>query len=164
MVFLGHVVSGKGITVDPAKIEAIVNWPRSTTVTKIRSFLGLVGYYRRFVEGFSRITSPLTQLTRKDTKFEWIEECEKGFQELKDRLTTTPVLTIPSRLGGYVVYSDASHKGLGCVLIQHGKVIAYASWQLRPYEKNYPTHDLELVVVKFALKIWRHYLYQSSGR
>uniref|UniRef100_A0A2N9GE10 RNA-directed DNA polymerase n=1 Tax=Fagus sylvatica TaxID=28930 RepID=A0A2N9GE10_FAGSY len=159
VVFLGHVVSKDGITVDPSKIEAVVNWDRPTNVSEVRSFLGLAGYYRRFVEGFSRIAAPLTHLTRKNAKFEWKEECEKSFQELKQRLVTAPVLTIPSSSGGFVIYSDASHKGLGCVLMQHGRVVAYASRQLKNYEQNYPTHDLELAAVVFALKIWRHYLY-----
>uniref|UniRef100_A0A2N9F3Y9 RNA-directed DNA polymerase n=1 Tax=Fagus sylvatica TaxID=28930 RepID=A0A2N9F3Y9_FAGSY len=159
VVFLGHVVSKDGITVDPSKIEAVVSWDRPTNVSEVRSFLGLAGYYRRFVEGFSRIAAPLTHLTRKNAKFEWKEECEKSFQELKQRLVTAPVLTIPSSSGGFVIYSDASHKGLGCVLMQHGRVVAYASRQLKNYEQNYPTHDLELAAVVFALKIWRHYLY-----
>ena len=89
----------------------------------------------------------------------WTEECEKSFQELKQRLVITPILTIPGNLGGFVIYSDASRKGLGYVLIQHGKVIAYASYQLKSYEQNYPNHDFELAAVVFALKIWRHYLY-----
>ena len=159
VVFLGHVISKDGITVDPNKIEAVVNWDRPTNVSEVRSFLGFASYYRRFVEGFSRITAPLTQLTRKNVKFEWNEECEKSFQELKRRLVTTPMLIIPSSIGGFVIYSDASHKGLGCVLMQNGKLVAYASRQLKNYEKNYPTHDLELATVVFALKIWRHYLY-----
>uniref|UniRef100_A0A2N9IE13 Integrase catalytic domain-containing protein n=1 Tax=Fagus sylvatica TaxID=28930 RepID=A0A2N9IE13_FAGSY len=148
-----------GITVDPSKIEAVVNWVRPTNVSEVRSFLGLAGYYRRFVEGFSCIATPLTRLTRKNAKFEWTNECERSFQELKQRLVSAPVLTIPSSSSGFVIYSDASHKGLGCVLMQHGKVVAYASRQLKSYEQNYPTHDLELAAVVFALKIWRHYLY-----
>ena len=159
MVFLGHVISRDGITVDPSKIEAIVNWAVPTNVSEVRSFLGLTGYYRRFVEGFSRIVTPLTRLTRKNAKFDWTKECERSFQELKQRLVFALVLTIPSSSGGFVIYSDASHKGLGCVLMQHGKVVAYASRQLKNYEQNYPTHDLELAAVVFALKIWRHYLY-----
>ena len=122
-------------------------------MSEVRSFLGLAGYYRRFVEGFSRIAAPLTQLTRNNVKFEWKEECEKSFQELKRRLVTAPMLTIPSGIGGFVIYSDASHKGHGCVLMQNGKVVAYDSCQLKNYEKNYPTHDLELAAVGFALKI-----------
>ena len=132
---------------------------RPMNVSEVRSFLGLAGYYRRFVEGFSRIPIPLTQLTHKNAKFVWTEECEKSFQELKQRLVTAPVLTIPRNLGGFVIYSDASRKGLGCVLMHHGKVKAYASFQLKSYEQNYPTHGLELATVVFALKIWRRYLY-----
>ncbi|KAL5549869.1 hypothetical protein UlMin_000045 [Ulmus minor] len=159
VTFLGHVISKDGVSVDPSKVEAVSNWPRPTTVTEIRSFLGMAGYYRRFVEGFSRIAGPLTMLTRKNVRFTWTEDCEKSFQELKKRLTTAPVLAIPSGNDGFVIYSDASKMGLGAVLMQHGRVIAYASRQLKDYEKNYPTHDLELAAVVFALKIWRHYLY-----
>ncbi|CAL8119337.1 unnamed protein product [Prunus armeniaca] len=115
--FLGHVISAEGIYVDPRKVEAVVNWVQPTSVTELRSFLGLVGYYRRFVEGFSSIAAPLTRLTRKDVKFEWTKECEQGFQELKKRLTTTPVLALPDNSGNFVIYSDVSLQGLGCVLI-----------------------------------------------
>ncbi|KAJ9538736.1 hypothetical protein OSB04_031469 [Centaurea solstitialis] len=148
--------------VDPAKVEAVTNWPRPTTVTEVRSFLGLAGYYRRFVEGFSSIALPLTRLLRKGVKFSWENDQEKSFEELKKRLVSAPVLTLPSGTGGYQIYSDASKNGLGCVLMQHGKVVAYASRQLKPYEVNYPTHDLELAAVIFALKIWRHYLYGET--
>ncbi|GJS90714.1 putative reverse transcriptase domain-containing protein [Tanacetum coccineum] len=162
VAFLGHIVSAEGITMDPAKVEAITKWPRPTSVTEVRSFLGLAGYYRRFVEGFSRLALPLTKLMRKGEKFVWNEEREKSFEELKQRLVSSPILTLPSGSGGFQIYSDASKKGLGCVLMQHGKVISYASRQLKPYEVNYPTHDLELAAVVFALKIWRHYLYGES--
>ncbi|PON54551.1 Ribonuclease H-like domain containing protein, partial [Parasponia andersonii] len=111
------------------------------------------------MEGFSKLTSPLTQLTRKNVKFHWDDNCEKSFQELKNRLVTATILSIPTGSGGFVVYSDASKNGLGCVLMQNGKIVAYASRQLKEYEKKYPTHDLELAAVVFALKIWRHYLY-----
>ncbi|GJV35222.1 putative reverse transcriptase domain-containing protein [Tanacetum coccineum] len=158
VAFLGHIVSAEGITMDPAKVEAITKWPRPTSVTEVRSFLGLAGYYRRFVEGFSRLALPLTKLMRKGEKFVWNEEREKSFEELKQRLVSSPILTLPSGSGGFQIYSDASKKGLGCVLMQHGKVIAYASRQLKPYEVNYPTHDLELAAVVFALKIWRQTL------
>ncbi|KAA0067940.1 pol protein [Cucumis melo var. makuwa] len=149
----------EGVSVDPAKIEVVTNWPRPSTVSEIRSFLGLAGYYRRFVEDFSRIASPLTQLTRKGTPFVWSPTCESSFQELKQKLVTAPILTVPDGSGSFVIYSDASKKGLGCVLMQQGKVVAYASRQLKGHEQNYPTHDLELAAVVFALKIWRHYLY-----
>lgn len=162
VMFLGHIVTKDGISADPAKVEVIVNWERPASVTEVRSFLGLAGYYRRFVKGFSSIAAPLTNLTKKNVKFNWDEACEKSFQELKSHLVTAPVLTLPSEGGGFVIYSDASRKGLGCVLMQHGKVIAYASRQLKNHEQNYPTHDLELAAMVFALKIWRHYLYGET--
>ena len=153
IAFLGHIISKDGISVDPQKIEAIVNWPRPTNVTEIRSFLGLAGYYRRFVQDFSRLATPMTRLIQKHITFKWDADCENSFQELKKRLISAPILTLPTGTGGYVIFSDASFKGLGCVLMQNGKVIAYASRQLKPYERNYPTHDLELAAVIFALKI-----------
>jgi hypothetical protein len=162
VTFLGHVISGNGVEVDPSKIEAVVKWERPTNVQEIHSFLGFAGYYRRFVEGFSVLSGPLTALIKKNTRYVWNDECEASFQELKRRLVTAPVLTLPSNKEGFVIFSDASYKGLGCVLMQQGKVIAYASRQLKNHERNYPTHDLELAVVVFALKIWRHYLYESK--
>ena len=153
------MISSDGIYVDPQKIEAIVKWGQPINVTEIRSFLGLVSYYRRFVKGFSKIATPLTILTQKDVKFQWLEACEQSFQELKKRLTSAPILTLPAGSDGFTVYSDASKHGLGCVLMHYRKVIAYASRQLKKHELNYPTHDLELSTVVFALNIWRHYLY-----
>ena len=129
---------------------------------EVRSFLGLAGYYRRFVENFSRLAMPMTKLTRKGAKFIWDEACEQAFQQLETRLTTTPVLVVHERGLGYSVYCDASHEGLGCVLMQGSKVVAYGSRQLKPHEQNYPTHDLELAAVVFALKSWRHYLYGKT--
>ncbi|OMO65120.1 reverse transcriptase [Corchorus capsularis] len=152
VAFLEHVVSKDGISVDPEKVKAIVEWSRPTNATEVRSFLGLAGYYRRFVEGFSSIAMPMTKLTRKGAKFEWTKECEKSFKKLKERLTSASVLTVPDGSGGFTIYSDALKKGLDCVLMQNGKVVAYASRKLKPYERNYPTHDLELAVVVFALK------------
>ncbi|TYK26678.1 pol protein [Cucumis melo var. makuwa] len=160
---LGHVVSSEGVSVDPAKIEAVTSWPRPSTVSEVRSFLGLAGYYRRFVEGFSSIASPLTQLTRKRTPFVWSPACKTSFQELKQKLVSTPVLTVPDGSGSFVIYSDASKKRLVCVLMQQGKVVAYASFQLKSHEQNYPTHDLKLAAVIFALKIWRQYLYGKAN-
>ena len=160
--FLGHVVTKDDISIDSGKVDVVSNWRKPTTVTKIQSFLGLAGYYRRFIEEFSKIALPLTSLTQKGVKFEWSDDCERSFQELKNRLVTTPILTIPSGSGGFVVYSDASHQGLGCVLMQHGKVVAYTSRQLKPYERNYPTHDLELAAMVFALKTGRHFLFSET--
>ncbi|WKA07227.1 hypothetical protein VitviT2T_025077 [Vitis vinifera] len=157
--FLSHVVSEAGIAVDHSKVEAVQEWQRPTNVFEVRSFLGLAGYYRRFVEDFSRIAALMTWLTRKGVKFDWNEECENAFQELKRKLTTAPVLTAPISGELFTIYCDASTVGLGCVLMQQGKVVAYASRQLKQHERNYPTHDLELAAMVFALKTWRHYLY-----
>ena len=162
--FLGHIVSAEGIRVDPVRIEAIVYWKPPRNVTEVRSFLGLAGYYRRFVQGFSVIASSLTRLLRKGVKFEWDDKCQSSFERLKEILVEAPVLIQPTSGRDYTVYSDASRIGLGCVLMQDGKVVAYASRQLMPHEQNYPTHDLELAAVVFALKIWRHYLYGEKCR
>ena len=153
VIFLGHVISAEGVYIDSNKITTIVNQEPPKTVTKVRSFLGLVGYYRRFVQDFSIIVSPLTKLLRKNVKFDWTPECQQSFEILKEKLITAPVLSLPVEGGKYVVYSDASQKGLGFVLMQDGKVIAYASRQLRSHEKNYPTHNLELAAVIFMPKI-----------
>ena len=135
VAFLGHIVGKDGILVDPSKIEAVKNWPRPASVSEVRSFLGLASYYRRFVEGFSKIAVPLTELTRKSMRFSWSDRCEASFQELKQRLITAPVLSLPTENGKFVVYCDASKMGLGCVLMQEGKVIAYASRQPKEYEQ-----------------------------
>ncbi|GJY86400.1 putative reverse transcriptase domain-containing protein [Tanacetum coccineum] len=161
--FLGHVINGNGIHVDPSKIEAVKNWKAPRTPTEVRSFLGLAGYYRRFIENFSKIAKSLTILTQKSKTFDWGEEQELAFQTLKDKLCNAPVLALPDGPEDFVVYCDASGIGLGCVLMQRGKVIAYASRQLKIHEKNYTTHDLELGAVVFALKIWRHYLYGTKS-
>ncbi|KAK9160947.1 hypothetical protein Syun_007288 [Stephania yunnanensis] len=157
--FLGHVISDQGISVDSEKIRAIIDWRTPESAFDIRSFLGLAGYYRGFVQGFSSIAAPMTRLTKKDVKFDWSEECEQALWELKRRLTSAPVLTLPEPGKSLSVYTDASGIGLGCVLMQEGRPVAYLSRRLRPHEVNYPVHDLELAAVVFALKAWRHYLY-----
>ena len=156
---MGHVVSASGIRVDSSKISAILNWKPPRNITEVRSFLGLAGYYRRFVKGFSMIATPMTKLLQKYIKFEWTEKCQKSFDQLKTYLTEAPILVQPESGKEFVIYSDASLLGLGYVLMQEGRVVAYASRQLKPHEKNYPTHDLELAAIVFALKIWRHYLF-----
>ncbi|XP_027338009.1 uncharacterized protein LOC113851906 [Abrus precatorius] len=160
--FLGHVISAKGIAVDPSKVEAVLQWERPKIATEIRSFVGLAGYYRRFIKGFAKIAAPLTRLTRRDQPFVWTEECEQSFNELKQRLTSSPVLILPDTSRPFEVYCDASHQGLGYVLMQDKRVVAYASRQLQTHERNYPIHDLELAAVVFALKVWRHYLYGAQ--
>ncbi|GKA91227.1 putative reverse transcriptase domain-containing protein [Tanacetum coccineum] len=134
-----------------------------TTLSEIRSFLGLAGYYRRFIANFSKIAKPLTLLTQKNQKYVWGVEQEEAFQTLKNNLCEAPILSLPDGVEDFVVYCDASNQGLGCVLMQRNKVIAYASRQLKIHEKNYTTHDLELGAVVFALKIWRHYLYGTKS-
>jgi hypothetical protein len=137
VAFLGHIITDGGIKVDPCKITEILNWKQLKDVSKIRSFLGLAGYYRRFIEGFSKLVKPLTSLLEKGKAFKWDEVCQKCFEELKEKLTTAPVLVMPDIHKRFDVYCDASHLGLGCVLMQEGKVIAYASSQLRKHENNY---------------------------
>ncbi|GJZ03487.1 putative reverse transcriptase domain-containing protein [Tanacetum coccineum] len=160
--FLGHVIDSEGIHVDPAKIESIKDWASPKTPTEIRQFLGLAGYYRRFIEGFSKIARPMTKLTQKSVKFDLGEKAEVAFQLLKQKLCSAPILALSEGSENFMVYCDASQKGLGAVLMQREKVIVYASRQLRVHEKNYTTHDLELGAVVFALKMWRHYLYGTK--
>ncbi|GJY13722.1 putative reverse transcriptase domain-containing protein [Tanacetum coccineum] len=142
--FLGHVIDSEGIHVDPAKIESIKDWTSPKSPTEIRQFLGLAGYYRRFIEGFSKIAKPMTKLTQKKVKFEWGDKQEAAFQLLKQKLCSAPILALPEGSEDFIAYCDASKKGLGAVLMQREKVISYASRQLKIHEKNYTTHDLEL--------------------
>ncbi|GKB38911.1 putative reverse transcriptase domain-containing protein [Tanacetum coccineum] len=160
--FLGHVIDSEGIHVDPAKIESIKDWTSPKSPMKIRQFLGLAGYYRRFIEGFSKIAKPMTKLTQKKVKFEWVDKQGTAFQLLKQKLCSAPILALPEGSEDFIAYCDTSKKGLGVVLMQREKVISYASRQLKIHEKNYTTHDLELRAVVFALKIWRHYLYGTK--
>ncbi|WVZ94213.1 LOW QUALITY PROTEIN: hypothetical protein U9M48_040134 [Paspalum notatum var. saurae] len=150
--FLGHILYEKGVAVDPSKVNDVLNWKQPETVTEIRSFLGLAGYYRRFIKDFSKTAKPMTSLTKKKAKYVWSSNCEEAFQNLRNLLTSAPVLAQPDVTKPFEVYCDASGSGLG------GGVIAYTSRQLRKYEANYPTHDLELAAVVHTLKIWRHYL------
>jgi hypothetical protein len=150
--FLGHTISQDGVSVDPEKVHEVMDWKPPTTVRQIRCFLGLAGYYRRFIPDFSRIAKPMTELLKKGVKYEWSHKCEDAFHTLRQHLTTSLVLAQPDNTKPFEVYCDASGTGLGCVLMQDNRVIAYASRALRPHEQNYPTHDLELAVVVHALK------------
>ncbi|GKA87118.1 putative reverse transcriptase domain-containing protein [Tanacetum coccineum] len=161
--FLGHVVNRDGIYVDPSKIESVKNWKIPESSTEIRSFLGLAGYYRRFIKNFSKIAKPLTLLTQKNKTYVWGDKQDEAFRILKEKLCNAHVLAFPDGPDDFVVYCDASKQGFGSVLMQRGKVIVYASRQLKKHEKNYTTHDLELGAVVFALKIWRHYLYGTKS-
>ena len=152
--YLGHIILGDGVSVDPSKIRAIMDWPAPTSVTQVRSFMGLVGYYRRFIAGFSRLAHPITSLQRKGKKFEWTEKCEVAFQELKRALTSAPILVVPDLSADFVVCTDASLDGIGAVLMQDGRPISFESRKLKTHEVNYPTHDLELAAVVHALVRW----------
>ncbi|GKA74347.1 putative reverse transcriptase domain-containing protein, partial [Tanacetum coccineum] len=151
--FLGHVVNRDGIHVDPSKVESVKSWKTPESSTEIRSFLDLAGYYRRFIENFSKIAKPLTLLTQKNKAYVWGDKQDEAFQILKEKLCNAHVLALPDGPDDFVVYCDASKQGFGCLLMQRGKVIAYASRQLKKHEKNYTTHDLESGAVVFALKI-----------
>lgn len=155
-------MSAKGIEVDPSKVGAISKWKQPTNVSEIKSFLGMARYYRRFIKGFSNIAKPAIDLFKKENKFIWTKECEESFQEIKKSLTTYPMMTLPDIHQGFVIFCDASRQGLGCVLTQDQKVIAYASRLLKPPEQNYPTHGLELAAIVHALKIWRHYVIENK--
>eukprot|EP00253_Pinus_taeda_P033032 PITA_33032 len=156
--YLGHVISKEGIVVDPEKIKTILDWPVPKDVADIRSFMGLAGYYRRFVEGFSRVAYPITSLHKKGRTFRWSSECQQSFERLKQLLTSAPVLSIADPNKDYVVCTDASGEGVGGVLMQEGKVIAYESRKLKEHEQKYSAYDMELAAVIHALKMWRHYL------
>jgi hypothetical protein len=145
--FLGHTISQDGVSADPEKVQEVMNWKPPTTVRQIQSFLGLTGYYRQFIPDFSRIAKPMTELLKKVVKFEWSQKCEDAFHALRQHLTTAHVLAQPDNTNPFEVYCDASGTGLGCVLMQDNRVIAYASRALKPHEQNYPTHDLELAAV-----------------
>ncbi|GJY65127.1 putative reverse transcriptase domain-containing protein, partial [Tanacetum coccineum] len=150
--FIGHVIDSVGIHVDLAKIESIKDWASPKTLTEIRQFLGHAGYYRRFIEGFSKIAKSMTKLTQKGIKFDWGEKEENAFQLIKQKLCSAPILDLPEGSKDFVVYCDASYKGLSAVLMQREKVIAYASRQLKIHKKNYTTHDLELGSVELNMR------------
>jgi hypothetical protein len=152
------VVSPEGIAVDPSKVKEDLEWKPPTTMSEVRSFLGLAGYYRRFIPNFSKIAKPIIELLKKGNKYVWSEACDEAFKYLKKLLTTSPVLAQPDTAKLFNVYCDASGTGLGGVLMQEGRVISYSSRQLRHHEEHYPTHDLELAAVVMALWAWHHYL------
>jgi hypothetical protein len=158
VAFLGHVISPEGITMDPGKVRDVLGLRPPKSVHQVRSFLGLVGYYERFILKFSKIVKLITELLKKGNKYVWSKDCDEAFLTLKKLLTTSPVLAQRDIAKPFDVYCDASGTGLGCVLMQEGRVISYSSWQLRHHEENYPTHDLELAAMVMALRTWRHYL------
>ena len=152
------MVTKEGILIDPKKIKAIEDWPVPKDVTDVRSFMGITGYYRRFIEGFSRIANPITSLQKKGKKFNWNQKCEDSFKKFKNLLITTPILRIADPNKYFIVCTDACNADLGGVLTQEGRAISYESRKLKVHEKNYATYDLELAAVIHALKMWRHHL------
>jgi hypothetical protein len=160
--FLRHILSAKGIAVNPIKVKDILEQNSPTTVHQVRSFLGLAGYYRRFIPDFSKIVKIITGLLKNDTKFDWFLKCNEAFEQLKVLLTTALVSAQPDIEKPFDVYCDVSGSGLGYVLMQEGRVIAHASRQLRQHEEHYPTHDQDMAAMVHALKIWRRYLLGST--
>jgi hypothetical protein len=151
---LGHVISAGRVLVDPGKVRDVLNRMPPINVSEIRSVLGLVGYYQWFIKVLSKIAKHVMKLLEKNKALEWTAECEASFEELRRRVTSTPVLVLPDLTKKFDIYCDASCQGLGCVLMQEGQVVCYASRQLRKHEENYPTYDLELAAIVHAVKIW----------
>jgi hypothetical protein len=158
VTFLGHLSSTGGVSLDPGKVRHALNWKPPRNISEICNFLRLPGYYRRFIQDFSKIAKSMTRLLEKGKVFKCTQDCQGRFDELKKRLTTVLVLVLPDLSKNFDIYCGASRRGLGCILMQEGQVVSYASCQLRKHEENYPTHDLELAAVVHALKIWRNYL------
>jgi hypothetical protein len=162
VLFLGHIINKEGLAVDPKKVVDILNWKALTYARGIKSFIGMAGYYRRFIEEFSKIAKPMTALLGNKVEFKWTQKCQEAFEALKEKLTTTPVLVLPDVHKPFLVYCDACYTGLGCVLMQEGRIVAYLSRQLKVHEKNYPIYDLELAAGVHTLKTWMHYLYGKN--
>lgn len=161
--FLGHVISQNGISPDPSTIQKILDFSTPNNIRQLRSFLGLAGYYRKFVKGFSQIAAPLFKLLSHNVHYTWTVETEEAFQKLKEKLTTAPILVYPDFTKKFYLYTDASDAGLGAVLSQKDdqgreQVIAYASVSLKPAEKKYSTTEKEALAVVWAVKQFRHYL------
>jgi hypothetical protein len=156
--FLGHIVGAEGIKVNPAKIAAVNGRPQPTNVHQVRSFLGLANYFRRFIQGYAKLAAPLTDLIKAVNPFRWTTQCQESFEGIKWALTHAPVLASPDESKEYEVVSDASGIGLGAVLLQNGKPIAYESRKLSGAETWYTTGEQELLEVMHALQTWRCYL------
>jgi hypothetical protein len=156
--YLGHIISKEGISIDIEKIEAIRVWSTPNNVTEVRSFTGLAGYYRRFIEDFSKIANPITSLQKKGVKFEWTFGCEESFQQLINILTSAPILKIEDPDEYFVVCIDACKRGISGVLMKNGHVVCYESIKLNEHEGNYATRDLKMAAIIYASNMWRHYL------
>ena len=164
MRYLGFIVSVAGIEADPEKTQAVREFPVPADVRSLQGFLGLTSYYRRFIDGYSRLAKPLYQLTKKDVRCQWSAECQQAFEDLKDKLVTAPVLVYPNFERPFVLETDASHDGLGAVLVQRQtdgttRPIAYASCTLQGPETRYSSSELEALGVVWAMRPFHHYLY-----
>ena len=161
-MFLGFVVLGQGVEVDESKVEAIKNWLAPANVSQVRSFHGLAGFYQRFVKNFSTIAAPLNELTKKGVEFVWGKSQETAFQELKKCLASAPLLGLLDFNKSFEIECDASGIGIGGVLMQEGKPIAYFSEKLGGAQLNYPVYDKELYALVRVLKTWQHYLWPKE--
>ena len=164
MEYLGHIITRSGVRPNPAKVTAVKEFPVPQTVKAVRQFMGLASYYRRFVGGFAKIAEPLHALTRKGAIFSWTTECQTAFDDLKEKLTSAPMLSYPDFTRGFIMETDASEKGLGAILSQKYQVgliqpVAYASRSLSPIEKRYGVTELETLAVVWAVTHFRAYLY-----
>jgi hypothetical protein len=160
--FLGHVVSAQGISTDPRKVEVIQNWPIPRCVKDVRSFLGMAGYYRKFVAQFGIISKPLTALLKKNNLFVWTDQTNQSFMALKEALARAPVLALPNFTKTFTVETDASGGGIGAVLQQDGHPIAYISRALGPKNLGLSTYEKECLAILFAVEQWRPYLQQGE--
>ena len=158
ITFLGHKISKGQIRMDERKVQAVIDWPAPTKVTKLRAFLELANYYRRFIKGYSKIVSQLTDLLKKDRAWDWDIECQMDFESLKQAISKEPVLQLPNLDLPFEVQTDASDKALGGFLVQEGHPVAFESRKLNGAEQRYSTHEKEMTAVVHCLQQWRHYL------
>lgn len=155
--YLGHVISERGVETEPEKVKDIVRWPRPANLKQLRGFLGLTGYYRRFIKDYGKICRPLTQLLRKDA-FEWNNEATMAFEELKKIMSTPPVLALPDFHKPFLIETDASGQGMGAVLMQNGHPIAFLSKEFSEKTMQLSAYEREFMAIVVAVKKWQHYL------
>jgi hypothetical protein len=158
IMFLGHLIGEGQVKMDPRKIQAIVEWTTPKSVPELRSFLGLANYYRRFIEGYSKKTTPLSDLLKKSQRWEWTVDCQQAFEKLKTAVASAPVLGLPDFEKPFEMHTDASDRAIGGVLVQEGHPVAFESRKLNDAEQNYSTHEKEMTTVVHCLGIWRVYM------